>query len=410
MQSRFQKVSKSYKNFSLIFFNFFVIFLALNLSLVVFFFAKDRSFKFMDWMKCRSNLLAQTYGKDALRQVYPGMSDREIDDLLAETWTIPHTYDAFTQFKEHPRSGRYVNIDANGFRKSKNQGPWPPDSKYLNVFLFGGSTTFGYGVADDDTIASHLQEALSILHLKKPPRVYNFGRSTYYSTQERILFEKLLSQGATPDVAIFIDGVNDFYYKVYQDTPIYTETLTHFFDSQASDGFYFWRQAFAKLPISRAIGSLRARLGIKPEQELRMLATAAGLIHDKSYYEYVIRTYRDNLKMTEAVGSRFGVKTFFVWQPAPTYKYDLRCHLFKERDFERYDFYKAGYPMFGELERQKFFGENFIWAADIQENVKECLYVDAVHYTAKMSKMLAEFIARSMREKTCRGGKINEWH
>jgi len=35
----------------------------------------------------------------------------------------------------------------------------------------------------------------------------------------------------------------------------------------------------------------------------------------------------------------------------------------------------------------------------MQENVKEQLYVDAVHYTAKMCDQIAEEIARHIRER-----------
>jgi hypothetical protein len=34
-------------------------------------------------------------------------------------------------------------------------------------------------------------------------------------------------------------------------------------------------------------------------------------------------------------------------------------------------------------------GENFLWCADIQESLAEPLYVDKVHYTAKMSRLIA---------------------
>ena len=36
--------------------------------------------------------------------------------------------------------------------------------------------------------------------------VYNFGCGRYYSTQERVLFEQLVSSGAVPDLAVFLDG------------------------------------------------------------------------------------------------------------------------------------------------------------------------------------------------------------
>ena len=129
--------------------------------------------------------------------------------LLKETWSRPFMYEPFTQFKERPYRGNYVNIDNNGFRYTKNQGPWPPQSQNINIFLFGGSTTFGYGVSDNQTIASYLQQYLNE-KLGRNVRVYNFGRGFYYLSQERVLYEQLLTSGFVPDIAIFIDGLNDF--------------------------------------------------------------------------------------------------------------------------------------------------------------------------------------------------------
>ena len=69
------------------------------------------------------------------------------------------------------------------FAIGRNQGPWPPDDHDYNMFVFGGSTTFGYGVPDEQTIASHLQEVLSH-QTAREVRVYNFGRGMYRSSQE----------------------------------------------------------------------------------------------------------------------------------------------------------------------------------------------------------------------------------
>src|SRR5262249_53760858 len=62
-------------------------------------------------------------------------------------------------------------------------------------------------------ISSYLQEELNRARAAgKPVRVYNFGRGSYFSTQERILFQQLLLAKAIPNSAIFLDGVNDFYF------------------------------------------------------------------------------------------------------------------------------------------------------------------------------------------------------
>jgi hypothetical protein len=147
----------------------------------------------------------------ALEQLYPEMTSDERAQLLEESGARRLEYEPFTEFRERPFAGRYVNVSDEGFRRSRSQGPWPPRPDVLNVFFFGGSTTFGYGVSDDDTIPSHFQDYLST-RLGRPVHVYNFGRGFYYSTQERILFQQLLMEQHIPHVAVFIDGLNDLWY------------------------------------------------------------------------------------------------------------------------------------------------------------------------------------------------------
>ena len=44
-------------------------------------------------------------------------------------------------------------------------------------------------------------------------------------------------------------------------------------------------------------------------------------------------------------------------------------------------------------------GDNFLWCADMQEKLTEPLYVDATHYSGKMSRMVAQKIADFIKEK-----------
>ncbi len=118
-------------------------------------------------------------------------------------------YEWPTQFKEAPFHGRYVNVDPSGFRASTPQGPWPPDPANFNIFLFGGSTTFGYGLSDDETLSSAIQHLLSRTSAR-PVFAYNFGRGSYFSTQELMLYYRLLASGSVPQVVVFVDGLNDF--------------------------------------------------------------------------------------------------------------------------------------------------------------------------------------------------------
>ena len=72
--------------------------------------------------------------------------------------------------------------------------------------MFGGSTAFGHGVADGETIAAYLDE------LDTSTTAYvNFGVP---GAHQRLELEKLillLQKGYRPSRVVFIDGLNDVY-------------------------------------------------------------------------------------------------------------------------------------------------------------------------------------------------------
>jgi hypothetical protein len=52
-----------------------------------------------------------------------------------------------------------------------------------------------------------------------------------------------------------------------------------------------------------------------------------------------------------------------------------------------------------ELRSNTITNSNFVWCADLQENLREPLYVDAVHYTASFSQTIAREISRAVVER-----------
>ena len=75
------------------------------------------------------------------------------------------------------------------------------------IWLFGGSTVFGFGQRDDFTIASDLVKLAQKrgVHIQ----VVNFGVSGYVNWQEVDRFQAALEDGPAPDLAIFFDGANE---------------------------------------------------------------------------------------------------------------------------------------------------------------------------------------------------------
>lgn len=331
--------------------------------------------------------VALTYGERPFASVYPGRSREEVRELLRETWTRPAAYEPFTESRERRYQGRFVNVHPAGFRLSRDQGPWPPDPARANVFVFGGSTLFGYGVADDETIVSALQAFLDQRLGKGRVACYNFGRGAYYSTGERILFEGLLAEAAVPRLAVFVDGLNEFAFGApFLSTRLREQVRAPVRAALATLG--------EQLPLAQLIARRKAT---RPPR--RADAEVAAAFDDARLLDERLLRYLANRRLITATATAWGVRTLFVWQPVPTYRYDLRYHLFGEADFEKNHYAGFGYERFAERLRREPPGGDFLWAADLQDGVREPLYVDQVHYTAAFSRRIGEEIGQALVER-----------
>src|ERR1700730_16023080 len=256
-----------YKAIALLAFNTLIAFIVINAFLFI-------AFTIYDKIKADPD-----FGKQC--QVYPGLSADQIHLLLVETRRRPFTFAPFTHYKERPFSGDFVNVSEAGFRCCGGQSPqpWPPSRDNINIFVFGGSTTFGYGVSDAETIPAQLSWHLS----QKLPRVcvYNFGCGTYASTQERILFEQLVLAGRVPDVAVFIDGINDFIFC--DGLPQYSDRLKETFEGPTIGPLV------SELPLARLRSAMRNRYSaIRSRQSQR---TEKGKEADKQAIMEVLGRY-----------------------------------------------------------------------------------------------------------------------
>jgi hypothetical protein len=302
-----------------------------------------------------------------LAMIYPGWSRQQVEALLAETRQRSLRFDPYAQFREKPFHGRYVNVVEPGFRWVRDPGPWPMARGVHNVWVLGGSTTFGYGLPDGETIPAFLQESLRRRYPGAPIRVYNFGQGYFYSAQELALLQALLASGsAAPEVAIFIDGINE-----HQREPFYSDYLRELIRSP-------WTAMLARRePPSLGRG------------------------------EDVVERWLRHQRMVAAVCATYGIKPLFVWQPAPSWRYDLRYHLLWRNRGETAP--SGDHPVFGNApayaaletlraRQPERFGRNFLWLGELQEGERRPLYVDRLHYTAAFSREIAERIAERIQQ------------
>lgn len=314
---------------------------------------------------------------EALLEAYPGFSLADIRQIQSETWGRDYIYEPFTQFKEGAIHGDFVNVDETGFRQAPGGAQWPPDPAATSIFVFGGSTTFGYGLDDGSTIPMALQR-----HLRSSGCtgviVYNLARSNYFSTQERILFEQLVLEDHVPSAVVFIDGLNEFI--AADGLPKFTERLNYLMAESREQLFL---RALKQMPLTRLVRSV-----IGSKNQGTFVSEEASL---EAAAKQVLARWERNRELISAIAASTGVSTLFVWQPIPDL--DSSSPIPNARLLERGYEIQAGNAATG----------GFLWLADRGQHLTDALFVDRVHYSAAFSSDLGAEIAAALAPEICPG-------
>ena len=374
-----------YKGLALILFNTLVLLIIVNL---IFFLG-------ILFLKERITVGPLTFEPDVLKVIYPNHSPEEIKGILGETYkqhldlgkiTRGYEYESFTGFKEVPRKGKYVNIDPNGYRYIENQCDYPISNKTFNIFVFGGSTTFGVGLPDSETIPSRIQTQLRQKLNRTDICVYNFGRSFYYSSQERVFFQEQILKGQKPNISIFIDGLNE-----PEVGPQNERILQNFMQGKHKISLFFSDVSIIRISNYISDKYFRKVAPMYLEDDLKK----------------ILNRYLDNKKIVTSIGNSYGIQTYFVIQPIPNYNYNLSYNILFTKHLLSYDdnadlvlrkqFYYAFNDYYQNLSTPQ--KNQYIWLADLQKDEKNNLYVDYAHYTANFSNKIAESISERIKIK-----------
>lgn len=236
-----------------------------------------------------------------LKPVHPHLSEAQIRKMLAETYfEDPFVYAAYTGFKERPRSGSFVSVSPEGFRFNNDKSQSISGSRLKKICIFGGSTVFGYGVDDSNTITAHLQEILNKKYPHAAYSVFNFGRGFYYSGQESILFQALIRDGVRCEIAIFIDGVNE-----NQLVPNFTDRQQQLFSQYNYHPVRFFLSGLERSTlisdISRVVGG-----SPPPRPEPPVSVFVDGYVRSRAIIQHL--------------GAVSATKAIFIIQPVPGFR------------------------------------------------------------------------------------------
>ncbi|MBI5519259.1 MAG: hypothetical protein HY916_04285 [Desulfovibrio sp.] len=365
-----------------------------------------------------------------------GLTREELQEYLAEitAHNYEYDYDRFSEYRHKAHQGRYLNVSEHGFRLGAGQGPWPPDPACLNIFFFGGSTAFNVG-ADWTSISSRLQERLDGQSpgrpldrpldrpFDRPVRCYNFGRFAYYSSQELALFQRLLEEGSVPHLAVFFHGLNDCV-RAEGETAvagIYREALrAHYsmrreFAQNRLHARIKWVRLwlfFSSLPLLRLAEDLGRHLAGRddaPDLAEQKRKDVFNKPLSGAEREGVAARLLLNHRRALAAAELSGCRCLFVLQPNPAYLYDLSCHKAHVAELGLRGNERAAdaYPLLrSELARAEYAADSLLDLSDMQEGLRENLYLDEAHYTAEFSGRIAQKIADHIlsRPELLRGG------
>ena len=168
-----------------------------------------------------------------------------------------------------------------------------------------------------------------------------------------------------PDVAVFFDGLNDFWFGKMN------------YNNESFYSFYFRKAYFAERPPSTS--------DLWFTDSLRQLFKTPANISEKDFSDKLIANYISNMSNISRLATVTGTKTYFFCQPTPFYKYPNQSKdpmVFKDTD-TRFNYI---YPI---IEKMADSIPSFTFMGGMLE--KEPLYpfVDGFHYAPHIHKKIA---------------------
>ena len=239
---------------------------------------------------------------------------REYDETRPQRWR-PYVY--FGRLPSY--KGKYIQIDAAGHRVTPQ--PAEPATPVAKVFLFGGSTMWGDSQRGDHTIAADISGRLQTL-AGPGARVLvtNFGETGYVSTQGLLSLILQLRKGNRPDVVLFYDGLNDVGSTVQHGEPGLPQNeakrVAEFAMGRSLDRTGFARGLGKDLrALALLSGRAMQQLAVSDWVLSKKRAPGTGYIPADSAARSTVRTYVENVRIIEALGTVYGFTPVFVWQP-----------------------------------------------------------------------------------------------
>ena len=235
---------------------------------------------------------------------------KEFVDEFCQSYNAYWT--SYVYFRRYPFSGRHINVDSSGLRRTHQAALRTGDSiRPPRLLLLGGSTMWGTGARDSGTIPSALARAIAADSVFGPAEVVNLGESGYVSTQGVLRLELELRKGNIPDLVVLYDGVNDVFSAYQNGAAGLPQNETHRADefNLLKDYGRMMRlgagDVLSRTVTAGIISSIREKMTVAPPPPPPQMDVVGD----------VIRLYRENLGIVDALSRQYGFRYEAYWQP-----------------------------------------------------------------------------------------------
>lgn len=239
-----------------------------------------------------------------------GRADYDVRHLIDEIGKAdPIQYLPYVMWRRKPFDGDLINVEQTGLRRTRGNSQ---HSDPLQVWVFGGSTIWGWGVPDEQTIPSHLARLLNETW-EVDSQVWNYGEDGFVSTQEVIQLLRVLQSGRRPDVVVFYDGANDATAAALWPSVPGTHHNLSSIRSKLEGTGPSWSERARSLGLFRVARYALRQLG--KDADSTPLAAPANVRDEDSLARQALDVWLENRQIVVALGRTYGFVPVFTFQP-----------------------------------------------------------------------------------------------
>jgi len=324
------------------------------------------------------NFIASVYldGRYLYKQVFvpipkkastPSLEDQDLARLIyREKKQLQTQYVPYMAWARKPFLGQTTTINREGERTHSLY----TESPLQHIHFFGGSTMWGSGVDDQNTIPAHFNALHQDYH------AYNHGQSGFVSRQGLARLVNLVNQKSPMEVIIFYDGCNDSLSLCRPDVSINGHREQA---KMANKLDHRWQVAD---DLFGSIGVVIQKIRKKQERPPSQCSI------NPAYAQMVASTMVNNWKIAKEVAALGGAEFHAILQPVgPIGQPNIE---YLSQRGSRTDFHLV-YPLVLEIKEQ----EHLDWIHDFTDafDGDEYIYIDSCHVNGRGNQIIAQKIS-----------------